>query len=188
MAEAEADLQDHYEVLQVSANAEPETIHRVYRLLASRLHPDNQDTGDDAAFRRLALAYGVLGDAEQRARYDATYQTRRARLWRLFGSPAAPGEAMEFERRVRSAILGVLYTKRRAEPFAPELNVGDVEELLGVPREHLDFSTWYLREKRLISINDQSQLAITVDGVEHLEGLGGAGQPIQRLLEKKRDG
>jgi DnaJ-domain-containing protein 1 len=31
---------DYYKVLQISPNAEPETVHRVYRLLAQRLHPD----------------------------------------------------------------------------------------------------------------------------------------------------
>ena len=37
---------DYYEFLQISPNAEPETIHRVYRFLAGRYHPDNPDTGD----------------------------------------------------------------------------------------------------------------------------------------------
>ena len=42
---------DYYEILQISQNAEPDTIHRVYRLLAQRLHPDNIDTGNAAQFR-----------------------------------------------------------------------------------------------------------------------------------------
>jgi curved DNA-binding protein CbpA len=32
---------DYYEILQISPTAEPETVHRVYRLLAQRCHPDN---------------------------------------------------------------------------------------------------------------------------------------------------
>jgi DnaJ-class molecular chaperone len=32
---------DYYEFLQISANAEPDTIHRVYRFLAARLHPES---------------------------------------------------------------------------------------------------------------------------------------------------
>ena len=43
----ESELTDYYELLQISPNAEPETIHRVYRLLAQRFHPDNGQTGDD---------------------------------------------------------------------------------------------------------------------------------------------
>ncbi len=37
---------DYYEVLELSPAAETETIHRVYRLLAARYHPDNAQTGD----------------------------------------------------------------------------------------------------------------------------------------------
>ena len=36
---AVANESDYYELLQISQNAEPETIHRVYRLLAQRYHP-----------------------------------------------------------------------------------------------------------------------------------------------------
>ena len=31
---------DYYELLQISSNAEPETIQRVYHMLAARYHPD----------------------------------------------------------------------------------------------------------------------------------------------------
>ena len=60
---------DFYERLQISANAEPETIHRVYRLLAPRFHPDNQETGDEGRFREITEAYQVLSDPEKRAQY-----------------------------------------------------------------------------------------------------------------------
>ena len=50
---------DYYEILQISTNAEPETVHRVYRLLAQRYHPDNAETGNDATFRKLTEAYHV---------------------------------------------------------------------------------------------------------------------------------
>ena len=39
-------LPDYYETLQISPNADPDTIHRVYRLLAQRFHPDTQETGE----------------------------------------------------------------------------------------------------------------------------------------------
>ena len=41
---------DYYEDLQVSSNADVETIERVYRLLAKRYHPDNNGTGDAEKF------------------------------------------------------------------------------------------------------------------------------------------
>src|SRR5690348_10209117 len=41
---------DYYEVLQVSRNADSDTIHRVFHLLAQRYHPDNRDTGSHERF------------------------------------------------------------------------------------------------------------------------------------------
>jgi hypothetical protein len=61
---------DCYEVMQLSPRADAETISRVYRLLASRYHPDNHETGNSEKFIRLAEAYGILSDPEKRARYD----------------------------------------------------------------------------------------------------------------------
>jgi curved DNA-binding protein CbpA len=39
-------LPDHYEALQLSPRADRDTIERVFRHLAKRLHPDNPQTGD----------------------------------------------------------------------------------------------------------------------------------------------
>jgi len=68
---------NHYEVLQVSPSAEPEMIHRVYRMLAQRYHPDNSETGDEGRFRTITDAYAVLSDPEKRARYDVAHLQRR---------------------------------------------------------------------------------------------------------------
>ena len=38
---------DYYEVLRIIPKADPDMIHRVYRLLAQRYHPDNTATGDE---------------------------------------------------------------------------------------------------------------------------------------------
>ena len=62
---------DCYEVMQLSPNADSETISRVYRLLAARYHPDNRESGDSEKFIRLSQAYQILSDPEKRARYDA---------------------------------------------------------------------------------------------------------------------
>jgi DnaJ-class molecular chaperone len=45
---------------QVSDVAEPETINRVYRMLAQRYHPDNRETGNEARFRAITEAYTTL--------------------------------------------------------------------------------------------------------------------------------
>jgi len=76
----------------------------------------------------------------------------------------------ETERMLRLTVLEVLYTQRRTEPENPALTPLDLESLTGTPREHLEFTIWYLIQKKLISRSDSSMLLITADGVEHLEG------------------
>jgi hypothetical protein len=65
-------VEDLYEVLQVSPNAEPEIIEAAYRRLARKYHPDvapGRDSGK--RMRRIVLAYEILGDPTRRAEYDA---------------------------------------------------------------------------------------------------------------------
>ena len=67
-------LPDYYEFLQISPNADLETIHRVYRYLASRYHPDNPKTGDPAKFELLREAHNVLSNRATRAEYNMARQ------------------------------------------------------------------------------------------------------------------
>src|SRR5438477_10113253 len=74
---------DHYETLQISSNAEAETIHRVYRMLAQRFHPDNKETGNPTRFREVSEAYQILSDPERRMQYDVVHQRQRQDRWRI---------------------------------------------------------------------------------------------------------
>jgi len=63
---------DYYEVLGVPRNASEQEIKSAYRRLALKNHPD-RNAGDKQAeerFKEAAEAYGVLGDADKRRRYD----------------------------------------------------------------------------------------------------------------------
>ena len=68
---------DYYEILQISPKADIDTIHRVFRMMAVRFHPDNPETGNLEAFLRMKRAYTVLSDRESRAEYDATLEKTR---------------------------------------------------------------------------------------------------------------
>jgi curved DNA-binding protein CbpA len=160
---------DYYEVLQISPNAEPETVHRVYRLLAQRFHPDNHETGNDERFRRLTEAYEVLSDAQRRAKYDVVHAQQRQERWRLISSGAQSENDFQAEQGLRLTVLEVLYTRRRTEPESPGLFPTDLERLTGRPREHLEFTIWYLLQKKFLTRSDNSLLVITADGVEYLE-------------------
>jgi curved DNA-binding protein CbpA len=160
---------DYYEVLQVSVNAEPDTIHRIYRLLAQRFHPDNKDTGNADKFHHVSEAYNVLSNPESRARYDVNYHQQRQDRWRLVASGANSENDFEIEQLGRLTVLEALYTRRRMEPETPTLLTADLESLTGRPREHLAFTIWYLVQKKFVTKDDQSRLTISADGVEYLE-------------------
>ena len=52
---------DYREVLGVSINATSKEIHRAYRILAVKYHPDkNKDPGAEQKFREIKKAYEVL--------------------------------------------------------------------------------------------------------------------------------
>jgi hypothetical protein len=159
---------DYYELLQISPNADPDMIHRVYRLLAQRYHPDNGTTGDEKAFRAITSAYKVLSEPEQRAAYDVHLHAYRQVRWRIFDQrQAAMGKVAEKSKR--KGIVDLLYTKRCNEPEKPSMNLHELEELLGCPREHLEFSLWYLKENGLVTRMDNGRFAVTAKGVDWAE-------------------
>ena len=173
---------DYYEALQVHAKADPETIHRVYRLLAQRFHPDNAETGNAEAFREILNAYKILSDPEKRAAYDVHLGTYRQARWRLFDqADAATGKRAE--RYKRHGVLDLLYTARMNQPTQPALTLHELEDLLGCPREHLEFSLWYLKENALLTRTDNGKYAITAKGVDRVEEDEPAMMRKDRLLQ-----
>ncbi len=160
---------DYYEVLQVSTSSEPETINRVFRLLAQRFHPDNQTTGNEERFRVILEAYNVLSDPEKRARYDIMHEQQRKDRWRLVATGAQIENDFEMEQAARLAVLEILYTKRRMEQNQASIYLRDLEKLIGRPQEHLEFTIWFLLQKNLIQYDDNSRLLLTVEGAEYLE-------------------
>src|SRR5438552_13074199 len=160
---------DFYELLQINPNAEPETIHRVYRLLAQRWHPDNVRTGDDSRFRTLHEAYLILSDPEKRAKYDVAQQERKRGRRHIVSTPERADNDFDLEQISRLTVLEVLYMHRRADANNPGVFILDLEALTGRPREHLEFTIWYLSQKRYLQRGDNSRMMITAEGVDYLE-------------------
>jgi molecular chaperone DnaJ len=65
-------VKDYYRVLGVPEKASEAEIKKAYRQLAKKYHPDaNPDNaGASERFKEVGEAYGVLGSAEQRKKYD----------------------------------------------------------------------------------------------------------------------
>lgn len=178
---AESAAIDYYEVLEVNPKASPDTIHRVYRILAQRYHPDNTETGDEEAFKGLLAAYRVLSEPEERAAYDIRRQSNRQTRWKIFEQVEA-SRGLEAEKRKRHGILALLYTKRVNDPEQPGMSLYDLEDLLGCPREHLSFSLWYLKENNYILRGDNGRVSITAQGVDQAEAPVPWSQREDRLL------
>ena len=156
-----------YEVLQVSPNADLDTIQRVYRLLAQRYHPDNAESGNEEAFRLVLSAFRVLIDPEKRAAYDAKHKSQRSLRWRIF-TQTSEAMGVDEEKRTRVGILSALYAMRRTQPTKGGMLVRELESLLGCPSEHLEFSFWYLQGKGLVERTDGGRYTITPAGVDLL--------------------
>lgn len=162
------DFVDHYEVMELSQAASLETIHRIYRILAQRLHPDNTETGSTEAFKSLTEAYRILSDPEKRAAFDCARNARQRVHWQVFDqNSAAP--SMEQEQTKRREVLKALYLKRLRDGDHPGMNLVEFEALLGMPREHLDFTMWFLKEQGWVARTDNGRYSITVKGVEQSE-------------------
>jgi curved DNA-binding protein CbpA len=82
---------DHYKVLQVDPEAEPEVVRAAYRSLAQKYHPDVRG-GSQERMAALNGAWSVLRDVEARAAYDRVWTEARSR-------PVAPVPDPAFEMR-----------------------------------------------------------------------------------------
>ena len=82
-------MANYYEILGVSKDADQEDIRRAFRQLAREHHPDvnPDDPNAEARFKEVNEAYGVLSDADSRARYDAEQAGAGARArWTTTGA------------------------------------------------------------------------------------------------------
>src|SRR5258708_22359652 len=128
---------DYYEFLQISPHADAETVHRVYRYLAGRLHPDNPESGDPEMFRMLKSAYDVLSSPSKRSDYDAACKREAPEVDPLSTSIDFM-DSLDGELNRRVAVLAVLYFRRRENPRFPEVALGEIERRMGFPRDYLD--------------------------------------------------
>jgi curved DNA-binding protein CbpA len=172
---------DYYEFLQISPHADADTIHRVYRYLASRFHPDNPDSGDAEMFRLLKVAFDTLSNRSKRAEYDALCRQEAAETNPLSNSIDFM-DSVEGEMNRRIAVLAVLYFKRRANPRFPEVSLAEIERRMGFPRDYLDFTTWYLVKKGYVSKADNSDFTLTAEGVDYIETQRGNLPILNKLL------
>jgi curved DNA-binding protein CbpA len=177
-----ADFVDFYEMMQISPNAELATIQRVYRMLAARYHPDNPETGDTDKFVLLQKAYQVLSDTSARATYDAEATQQGLRPMPVFENKAfVDGIDAEVNRRL--GVLCLLYNRRKSCAEQPGMSVLDMETKMALPREYLEFTIWYLKEKELVRRDEStSEILITAKGIDFAEQNLSSNKIVYKLL------
>lgn len=156
---------DYYEILQLSPNANSETIERIFRYFAQRYHPDNSDTGDRGRFSEIIQAHNTLKDPVKRAQYDIQHKNHSQFRWNL-ADEAGDSKGVERDVDIQDKLLSILYVKRRQNISDPGIGNADLERLSGCPSEHLEFHLWYLKEKGWIKRLEDGTLAISVEGVD----------------------
>lgn len=156
---------DYYETLEISPNANSETIERIFRHFAMRYHPDNQNTGDEARFSEIVEAHNTLRDPVKRAQYDIQYKDH-LNLRRELTEEAGNTKGIERDVVIQAKVLSLLYVKRRQDVNNPGIGDTELERLSGCPREHLEFHLWYLKAKGWIARIENGMFAITVDGID----------------------
>ncbi|MGZ3593294.1 MAG: DnaJ domain-containing protein [Syntrophales bacterium] len=165
---SETGFVDYYELLQLSSNADADTIDRVFRHLAKKFHPDNIDSADSDKFRLLLEAHRTLADPEARAGYDVKYQDYWNRKWQL-ASEASDGDAFGNDRETRESLLSLMYVQRRRDMKKPGLGDYEMAHLLRMPLELVEFHVWYLKAKGWVERLETGQLAISALGVDEVE-------------------
>jgi len=87
--------------------------------------------------------------------------------WRVFDQRSAHDDVAS-DRRLRDAVLSLLYAARRADPDQPGVGMLELERLLDCPEQHMKFHIWYLKENGWIQRLESGMLAITASGVDRV--------------------
>lgn len=180
---------DYYALLSVERDCERAVIEKAYRQLAQLYHPDHTETADVDKFQEATLAYRTLKDSARRAEYDRIYAEHHGE------EPPPPpkredividGTTAVQDAEIHEQILLALYKQRRENAREPGLMPYYVQRGLDCSDESFEFHTWYLKSKGYIEITQQSELAITIEGVDHVITSSRAAKE-RLLLEQAKD-
>jgi curved DNA-binding protein CbpA len=107
---------DLYAALGVGQDASPDEIRGAYRRAARASHPD-LNPGDATAaerFKRVQIAYEVLGDSERRAAYDALRAPIGPPAYRDGRSPATADVPVSLARELGETVRVIRVMARRS--------------------------------------------------------------------------
>jgi curved DNA-binding protein len=182
-----ADFVDYYRVLQVSPGCDRKILESAYHTLAKLYHPDRKETGDPDRFSEVVEAYRILRDARQREEYNQQHAEYVGGSDSVAPSNGGDEGAAISDADDHARILLYLYKKRRENAQRSGELAFRLQQMLGCTEEHFAFHQWYLKEKGYISLTEQGELAITVEGVDHVISLSRTIKVEKLLLEQQGD-
>lgn len=160
-------FQDHYAVLGIEPAAASDAVQAAYSKLAAKHNPRG-DTPDEEKFKAVNQAYEVLSDPGARQAFDELRGGPKQEAPPKFSGPEF-FEAISGELTRRQCLLCMLYDRRRLKPATPGLSLRQIESMMQITHEELQFSIWYLKQRGYVASDDKSNVTITVQGMEHLE-------------------
>ena len=180
---------DLYALLQVSPDCDGKILEKAYHHFALKYHPDQAETADVGKFQEVVDAYTVLRDREKRAEYDKQYAAHHGD--NVFAFPGAQDAAVKGSEALADAeahqkILMHLYKQRRENAEQPGVVGYFVQRMLGCSDESFDFHVWYLKSKGLISVTEQAELAITIEGVDHVISMSRTAEAEKLLIAQTK--
>ena len=112
--------ENYYNILGVSETSSQDEIKKAYRQLAKDNHPDKG--GDEDKFKKISVAYDILGDAGKRQQYDNQLK-----------NPFANGGGVSMEDMINQMFGGRGFNQARQQAHTTNLNVevGVLESFLG---------------------------------------------------------
>jgi hypothetical protein len=78
-------------------------------------------------------------------------------------------DVVEKESVIRFTVMRALYENKRANPHGGGLTMLQLQNASNVAQDDLAFSSWYLRTKKLMLMNDRSIVDITLEGIDFFE-------------------
>lgn len=121
------EFKDYYQILGVARDASEKDIHKAFRRLARKYHPDinPNDAEAEAKFKEANEAHEVLGDPEKRKQYD-----RFGADWQRYQQAAQAGQGAP------NVDFSQWYTGQAGQGGGPRV---EFHEFGGEPGEYSDF-------------------------------------------------
>ena len=174
-------FQDHYAVLDIDSKANNDTILQAYTSFARKYNPRRGAVPDQEKFDAISLAYEILLDPVARAAFDSmrpdSAKEDAPRFTGLGFFVSGEGETAR-----RRAVLCVMYDRARQKPLRPGLSMRHLEIMMNLTTEQLQFAVWYLKARGLAASDDKSNVQITVDGMDYIDGGFPKAEDVMPLL------